>query len=166
MITLSTQKQILNQHGFANMVLDTSTNQKSLHAVNTIEAATIITHFSTKAVYNAPSYLTIQTGNNRHITLLPEFLQYVNHSCQPNVFFDTTLMQLIALKRIEINEEFRFFYPSSEWQMTQAFVCNCGESNCLQVIQGAAYLGSHIIKQYQFTDYIKEQLVKKQLANI
>ncbi len=158
MITLNTQKQIFSQHGFANIVLDASTNQKSLHAGKTIEAATSISPFSAKAVCNAPSYLTIQTGNNKHITLLPDFLQYVNHSCQPNVFFDTTLMQLIALKHIEINEEFRFFYPSSEWQMTQPFVCNCGASNCLQLIQGAAYLSSPIIKQYQFTDYIKQQL--------
>ncbi len=158
MTILTTQKQLLSQHGFANVVLNTSTNQKSLNAVKVIESAELISFFNAKEAYKSPTYLTIQIGSNQHITLMPEFLQYVNHSCEPNVFFDTTLMQLIALKRIEIDEELRFFYPSSEWKMTQSFVCNCSASNCLQLIQGAAYLSSDVVKQYQFTDFIKQQL--------
>ena len=158
MTTLTTQKQILSQHGIVNVLFDTSINQKLLQAVKVIEAAELISPIFVKAIYTSPTFLTIQTGNSQHITLLPEFLQYINHSCAPNVFFDTTLLQLVALKRIEIGEELRFFYPSSEWQMTQSFVCNCGASNCLQLIQGAAYLSSDVVKQYQFTNYIKQQL--------
>ena len=158
MTIITTPKHVLTQHGFANVVLDTCTNQKSLNAVKVIEASELISFFNAKATYSSPTYLTIQTGSNKHITLMPEFLQYINHSCEPNVFFDTTLMQLIALKRIEIDEELRFFYPSSEWKMTQSFVCNCSASNCLQLIQGAAYLSSDVVKHYQFSDFIKQQL--------
>ena len=158
MTTLATQKQLLSQHGFANVVLNTSTNQKSLNAVRVIEAAELISFFNAKETYKLPTYLTVQTGINQHITLMPEFLQYINHSCEPNVFFDTTLMQLIALKHIEIDEELCFFYPSSEWKMTQSFVCNCSASQCLKLIQGAAYLSSDVVKHYQFTDFIKQQL--------
>ena len=158
MTTLATQKQLLSQHGFANVVLNTSTNQKSLNAVRVIEAAELISFFNAKETYKLPTYLTVQTGINQHITLMPEFLQYINHSCEPNVFFDTTLMQLIALKHIEVDEELCFFYPSSEWKMTQSFVCNCSASQCLKLIQGAAYLSSDVVKHYQFTDFIKQQL--------
>jgi hypothetical protein len=160
MTIITTQKKIVSQHGIANVVLDTSTNQKSLNAAKVIESAALISLFNAKEIYNSPTYLTVQTGSNKHITLQPEFLQYINHSCEPNVFLDTSLLQLIALKRIEIDEELRFFYPSSEWQMTQAFVCNCGASNCLQLIQGAAYLSTDVVMQYQFTNFIKQQLAK------
>ena len=68
-----------------------------------------------------PTYLTVQTGTNRHITLMPEFLQYINHSCSPNVFFDTTSMQLICLQPLQPGDEFTFFYPSTEWDNGTAF---------------------------------------------
>ena len=161
MTILATPYQPVSQHGFANVLFNISTNQKSLNAERIIEAGEVISFFSANETFTYPTYLTVQIGTNKHITLMPEFLQYINHSCDPNVFFDTTLMQLVCLKPIAIGEELRFFYPSTEWQMTQQFVCNCGSANCLQLIQGAAYLNSEVAGQYRFTNFIKQQLLSQ-----
>ena len=103
------------------------------------------------------TYLTVQTGEDKHITLQPEFLQYINHSCYPNVFFDTTAMQLVALKEIQPGDELMFFYPSTEWDMSQPFDCFCGTTQCLHRIQGAAYLSDEEAKRYRLTDFINEK---------
>jgi hypothetical protein len=67
-------------------------------------------------------------------------------------------MQVIALKDIEPNEELCFFYPSTELNMAQPFLCYCGSKDCLQNIKGAKYIPSEIIGKYKLTDFIKEQL--------
>ncbi|MBC7720759.1 MAG: SET domain-containing protein-lysine N-methyltransferase [Pedobacter sp.] len=161
MTTTTTPYQTISQHGFANVLLNIDTNQKSLNAEKIIEAGEVISFFNANETFTHPTYLTVQVGTNKHITLMPEFLQYINHSCNPNVFFDTTSMQLVCLKTIIIGEELGFFYPSTEWEMTQQFVCNCGSANCLQLIQGAAYLSSEVAGQYRFTDFIKQQLLSQ-----
>jgi hypothetical protein len=102
----------------------------------------------------------------KHITLQPEFLQYINHSCAPNVFFDTTAMQLVALKEIREGEEMTFFYPSTEWEMIQPFNCYCGSHNCLGQIQGAAFLPKNAWKQYRLTDFIQRQLAKRSARKV
>jgi len=108
-----------------------------------------------------PTYLTVQVGVSKHITLQPEFLQYINHSCDPNVFFDTTAMKLIALKKVNANEELTFFYPSTEWKMTQSFNCYCGSSNCIGEIKGAFYLPRSVRENYRFTDFIQQLMAKR-----
>ena len=161
MITIAAPYQTISQHGFANVLLNVNTNQKSLIAEKNIEVGEVISFFNANETFTHPTYLTVQVGTNKHITLMPEFLQYINHSCEPNVFFDTTLMQLLCLKTIAIGEELRFFYPSTEWEMTQQFVCNCGSPNCLQLIQGATYLSNEVAGRYRFTDFIKQQLLSQ-----
>ena len=161
MTTIANPYQIISQHNFANVLLNADTNQKSLNATIPIKTGEVISFFNARQTFNHPTYLTVQTGIKTHITLMPEFLQYINHSCNPNVFFDTDLMQLICLKPIAIGEELRFFYPSTEWEMTQSFVCNCGSANCLQLVQGAAYLSNDVAAKYRVTNFIKQQLLAK-----
>jgi hypothetical protein len=52
-----------------------------------------------------PNYLTVQIGENRHIRLDPEYLKNINHSCDPNVFFDTAAMEVVALQDIAAGQE-------------------------------------------------------------
>jgi SET domain len=157
MTTIASPYQIISHHAFADVLLNTDTNQKSLNATKPIAVGEVISFFNAKETFTRPTYLTVQVGFNKHITLMPEFLQYINHSCSPNVFFDTTLMQLVCIKEIGLGEELRFFYPSTEWQMDQTFVCNCGATNCLQLIQGASYLSNSAIANHRFTDFIAQQ---------
>jgi hypothetical protein len=154
----SSATSVVSTHSFAEVIENSITGQKSLHALIPLQKGQTICNFFAGEIFDTPNYLTVQVGVDKHITLQPEFLQYSNHSCNPNIFFDTTSMQVIALKDIEPNEELCFFYPSTELNMAQPFLCYCGSKDCLQNIKGAKYIPSEIIGKYKLTDFIKEQL--------
>lgn len=149
---------IISKHGFAEVTGSLLTGQKALLAAIGFKMNEVICAFSAANVYEQPNYLTVQKGLRQHITLQPEFLQYTNHSCAPNVFFDTEAMELIAIRDIERHEEFSFFYPSTEYDMAQPFICYCGESCCLENIRGAKYLSPQILDQYRLTKFIQQQI--------
>jgi SET domain len=153
--------RIISNHGIAEMRQKVSNEQNALFALQSFQPGEVIAEFRAGTIAAEPTYLTVQVDVGKHITLQPEFLQYINHSCDPNVFFDTTLMQLVALKELRAGDEMTFFYPSTEWKMTQSFNCYCGSDNCLGEIKGAAYLSGDITKQYRFTDFIQQQLAKR-----
>jgi hypothetical protein len=149
---------MVSKHGFADIMQNTVTGEKSLHASAFFDAGEVICDFSGSKILDAPNYLTVQTGDSQHIFLQPEFLQYINHSCNPNVFFDTHSMQLIALTAIQPGDEFMFFYPSTEWDMAQPFDCFCGTAQCLHRIQGAAHLTDEQAMRYRLTQFIQEKI--------
>ncbi len=132
--------------------------QHSLHATVFFDEGEIICSFSAKETFTTPSYLTLQTGLHQHISLQPECLQYTNHSCDPNVFFDTEKMELVALRSIQPDDEMVFFYPSTEWQMASPFTCNCGSAKCLGTIAGAASLKEKQLETYRLTRFILLQI--------
>ena len=117
--------RLVSNNGFAEVWKNETTDQQSLHATASFAPGDVICAFHAGTVSAVVTYLTVQVDDDKHITLQPEFLQYINHSCSPTVFFDTTLMQLVCLAEINPGDEFTFFYPSSEWDMDQAFQCNC-----------------------------------------
>ena len=155
------QQTVVSNHTFAEVVKNSATGQNSLHTTVSFMPGDVIINFTAGITQSYATYLTVQTGEDTHITLLPEFLQYINHSCAPNVFFDTTTMQLVCLKELKPGDEFTFFYPSTEWEMAQPFVCNCGDAACLQLINGAAHLSVETLAKYRLTGFIKSQLRKK-----
>lgn len=121
----------------------------------------IVQIFSAKEYLQQPTYLSVQIEDNTHIHLLPEVLQFTNHSCEPNTFFDTRTGEVIAIRNIQVNEEITFFYPATEWSMTQPFKCCCNTDSCLGLVQGAAHLDSHVIINYRFSDYIQKKLFQQ-----
>ncbi len=157
-IASTSSTKIVSSHFFAEVIENIATSQKSLHALIPLKKAEVISKFSAGQIFDTPNYLTVQTGISEHITLLPKFLQYANHSCNPNIFFDTTTMEVIALRDIEPSEELCFFYPSTELDMAQPFICYCGSKDCLQNIRGAIHIPSDTLGRYKLTDFIKEQL--------
>ena len=86
---------------FARVVRNPATGQFSLHATAFFDQGEIICEFGAAEIVDTPSYKTLQFGLKKHILLSPECLQYTNHSCDPNVFFDTDNLQLIALKAVQ-----------------------------------------------------------------
>ena len=158
--------RIISNHGIAEMRQKVSNEQNALFALQSFQPGEVIAEFWAGTIAAEPTYLTVQIDVGKHITLQPEFLQYINHSCDPNVFFDTTLMQLVALREVKSGDEMTFFYPSTEWKMTQSFNCYCGSSNCLGEIRGASYLPDDITKQYRFTDFIQQQLAKRSARKV
>jgi SET domain len=155
---INQEYKVVSHHQIAEVRISNSTNQQSLHALRSYAAGEVFIPFTAGITQSSPTYLTVQTGLNRHITLKPEFLQYINHSCEPNVFFDTTDMNLVCLQPLQPGDEMCFFYPSTEWDMDQPFVCNCGSSKCLQLINGAANLTEETLKRYRLSDFIRQQL--------
>jgi hypothetical protein len=151
----------VSDHGFAVVRQRLANKQNALFALRSFQPGEVISDFSAGTIAAEPTYLTVQVDIGKHITLQPEFLQYINHSCAPNVFFNTSTLQLIALKELRVNEEMTFFYPSTEWKMTQPFQCYCGSPACLGDIRGAAYLPKQVWKQYRLTDFIQQQLAKR-----
>lgn len=119
-----------------------------------------IAELGSKAILEQPNYLTVQIGDQEHILLDPEFLQYINHSCEPNVFFDTSQMLVTCLRKIYVGEAMTFFYPSTEWSMAQEFDCLCSTEKCIGKIQGAAYLSLNVLQNHSLTKYIKQQAYK------
>jgi hypothetical protein len=167
MVTLTNPRyRTISDHNFAVVQQSLTTNQKALFAQQLFQPGEMIAEFSAGTIAAEPTYLTVQVDTGKHITLQPEFLQYINHSCAPNVFFNTTTMQLVALKEIHEGEEMTFFYPSTEWEMKQPFNCYCGSDNCLGQIQGAAYLPKNVWKQYRLTDFIQQQLAKRSARKV
>lgn len=154
--TLAPNKQVVIN--FASVLTDSTTNQKSLHSNQKFSVADVMIQFKVGSVVASPNYLTVQIEAQKHFIFEPCYLQYLNHSCNPNVFVDTNTHQLIALQNIEVGDELTYFYPSTEWAMAQPFTCNCGNKNCLQVIQGAAYLPVSILKQYRLSTFIQQML--------
>jgi hypothetical protein len=160
-ILINPEYRVVSDHHVAQMRQRISNQQNALFALQSFLPGEMIAEFWAGTIAAEPTYLTVQVDVGKHITLQPEFLQYINHSCDPNVFFDTTLMKVIALRPIMANEEFTFFYPSTEWKMTQSFNCYCGSSLCLGEIRGAAYLPEDLSKQYRLTDFIQQRLAKR-----
>lgn len=162
MDTLTTPAyRVISNHVIAEMRQKVSNEQNALFALRNWQPGEVIADFSAGTISAKPTYLTVQVGIDKHITLQPEFLQYINHSCNPNVFFDTTTMQLVALREVKEEEEMTFFYPSTEWKMTQSFNCYCGHAGCLGDIRGAAYLSKEARERYRLTDFIQQQLAKR-----
>jgi hypothetical protein len=162
METLTTPAyRMISNHGIAEMRRKFSNGQNALFTLRSFRRGEIIAGFSAGTISAEPTYLTIQLGIRKHITFDPEFLQYINHSCEPNVFFDTTAMNLVALKNLKAEEEMTFFYPSTEWRMAQPFNCYCRGADCLRKIRGAAYLPKEALERYRFTDFIQQQLTRR-----
>lgn len=136
-------------------------SQKALYSDRAYHANEVICSFGDRGVFTEPSKYTVQAGPNRHILLSPAYLEYANHSCDPNIFFDTTTMQVICIKDIRPGDEITFFYPSTEWDMAEPFACHCNAYDCLYQIQGAAHLSDQALAKYRLTDFIKQELAKR-----
>lgn len=135
-----------------------ATGQHALKALHPISMHATVHRFSAKERLQHPTYLSVQVAEHEHIHLWPEYLQYTNHSCEPNVFFDTHQLEMIAIRPINTGDEITYFYPSTEWSMAQAFECHCQSPRCLGLIKGAAHLDADTIARYRFTTHIQAKL--------
>lgn len=157
MSTTTITTVLISNHGFAEKLLQPETNHHLLVSTKAFEPGDIVSSFGSSEVYSTASKYTVQVTDDKHIILSPEFLQFINHSCNPNLFFNTTKMELTALQPIAPGDEFTFFYPSTEWDMAEPFHCLCGTAQCLGVIKGAKNIASDVLNNYQLTDFIQSK---------
>ena len=156
--------QLVETNEIGEVRKDPESGQLAIFTNRKINAEETVSRFGAREEKKAPTYLTVQLDASHHILIKPLFLQYINHSCSPNCFFDTTNLTVVALRDIACEEELSFFYPSSEWDMSQPFVCNCGNATCLQLINGASRLNNSTLNNYQLTNFIQQQVQGKKQA--
>jgi len=103
----------------------------------------------------SPNKYSIQIGEDEHISPFSEapmdgssHFRFINHSCEPNSYFNIPYRSLIALKDIDANTEVNFHYCTTEYEMASPFKCMCGAVDCLSEIKGFRYL----------PDYKKEEI--------
>ena len=85
----------------------------------------------------------LQIGEDEYLESTEEFDNYLNHSCEPNCFIDSTTMELTTLREIEVGEELSFDYNITEYDLVVHdcdFDCQCGTSSCLGRVEGFRYL--------------------------
>ena len=160
-IQTETAYEIISRHEIGDIRMNTTTRNLSCHSKNAYQPGEIMGNFSGGTTQNHATYLTIQIGKDHHVFFEPVYLQYINHSCDPNMFFDTTAMHHVCILPIEPGDELGWFYPSTEWDMVQPFECNCGSKNCLQSINGAAHISLDKLSKYRLSDFILQQLKQK-----
>jgi hypothetical protein len=102
--------------------------------------------------------MTAQVDDSKHVMLQPEWLQFINHSCDPNIYFDTSGKQLMALRDIAPGDELVFFYPSTEWDMSDPFQCRCSAACCCGTVSGAACMDFEVLARHRLSPYILRKL--------
>ncbi len=122
---------------------------------NPFASGDLIYQFSRYRVTTRPTYQTIQISTDKHIDHL-DVLAYLNHSCSPNTLIDTKNLSVTAARKIRAGEELTFFYPATEWEMAQPFICCCKAPGCLGLIAGAKYLSMDILNLYRISPHILE----------
>jgi hypothetical protein len=125
----------------------------------------VLHRFHARKTLARPTYLTVQMGPAEHILLGPEFLQYINHGCEPNVHFDVARREIVCLRDIAAGEEILFFYPSTELDMDRPFACRCGAPSCLGAIRGAAHLPSEVLSRFVLNDHVASSLLSGAAQN-
>ena len=137
------------------VITDKTRGFRTLVARKNFAFGDILSRFYSVEESTYPNRYSVQVEEFRHIILYPLPLQYISHSCDPNVFFDTQVGNIICLKPIQVGDPITYFYPSTEWEMADAFLCQCRSEWCLGRIQGAKYLPTNILNCYELTRHIR-----------
>jgi hypothetical protein len=121
---------------------------KGVFAAGDIRQSSIIFYLK-GTISKRPSKYTIQIGNKRHLNLptirkanddLNYCWQYLNHSCGPNGYVNTSELTFRALRDIKRGEEITFNYLTTESEMAVPFHCHCGSPDCFGFIRGGKFL--------------------------
>ncbi|WP_437959940.1 SET domain-containing protein-lysine N-methyltransferase [Sorangium sp. So ce119] len=134
--------------------------QRCVRSLAAFAAGDVLQPFGAAVVHDRPDRMTLQLSQHQHIDLEPGFLAFINHSCDPNAYFDVELRALVALRPIAPGDEIAFFYPSTEWAMSSPFECRCGSARCLRRIAGASELPPAVLAEYRLAPHIARQLAQ------
>ena len=113
-----------------------------LHALRSIAPGEVVFPLEGRPV-NQPTRFTIQVGAYAHLDPISEQASpwgYLNHGCDPNVAIDVRRRAIVARRPIAAGDELRFDYNTTEWELAEPFVCNCGSPTCVGVALGFAHV--------------------------
>jgi hypothetical protein len=128
---------------------------KHLVASRDVKKGEVILVAPNHVLKEAPCRFSIQVSHDLH-ALFDLSVSFLNHSCEPNLFVDTQSFAIRALSDISENSPFGFFYPSTEWEMKNPFVCLCGSENCMKLVDGAKSIRQETLRLYQVNLHIDE----------
>jgi len=124
---------------------------------------------------HSPSRFSLQVDVDLHIDVKQEKLaanpdsylwRYLNHSCNPNCYFEPGTLSLIALKDIPQNEELTINYLFTEAEMAHPFVCSCGETGCYGEIRGFNFhKNKEVLRELPYLANHLKQLKKMQVMH-
>ncbi|MBI2571173.1 MAG: SET domain-containing protein-lysine N-methyltransferase [Candidatus Schekmanbacteria bacterium] len=126
---------------------------KHLIAGRSFKAGQIVSNLLCVSQRSNPTRYTVQIGFYQHADIAFPWPS-ANHSCAPNLLFDTTRMLITATREIRQGDELTYFYPSTEWDMAEPFLCLCRSEQCLQHIRGARHLPPDVLSRYYFNPHI------------
>ncbi|KAJ3158511.1 hypothetical protein HDU86_002736 [Geranomyces michiganensis] len=104
---------------------------------------------------------SVQIDTDRHIELHSE-LVFMNHSCDPSANIETESMHVVAARDLKEGDELTFFYPSSEWEMSQPFACWCGAEKCIKQVSGAKDVPADGLANKYLTPHIRALLAARE----
>ena len=125
-----------------SVVIVKNSSSVSLHAMRSFAPGEVVFPLEGQPVRQATRY-TIQVGPNSHLDPVDERespWRFLNHGCDPNVAIDTARRVIVARRPIAAHEEIRFDYNTTEWELAESFVCNCGAPQCVGVAMGFGHL--------------------------
>jgi hypothetical protein len=73
-----------------------------------------------------------------------------------------TLSVLAGPRGLRPGDELTFFYPSTEWQMAQAFDCFCGTPSCRGRISGAGNMDPKALEGVWLNGFVREMMWEKE----
>ena len=98
---------------------------------------------------NAATRYSVQIDEKIHIDLGHQPLElildryywrFMNHHCEPSAILRGR--EVYAARAIAAWEEITFNYNTTEYEMAEAFACQCGSARCLGIVQGFKSLSS------------------------
>jgi uncharacterized membrane protein YeiB len=125
--------EIIREAGFA-----------SLHAARFFARGEVVFPLRGRPVAR-PTRFSIQVASDAHLDPISDSASpwgCLNHGCDPNVAIDVPRRAIVARRPIAAGEQLRFDYCTTEWELAEPFVCNCGAATCVGVAMGFAHLSS------------------------
>jgi hypothetical protein len=130
-----------------------------------LPAGALFSRIDTATAAPQPTWASVQISADKHIDLNSD-LVYCNHSCAPSLEFDMMRMEVRVARdieggRLEVGDILTFFYPSTEWNMSRPFHCECKHSRCKGWISGSGQMKRAQLDGYWLNWHIRELLEKE-----
>ena len=108
------------------------TEQTAIYTTREISRGEILFDLSNSPKITTNNRYAITIDSQTYIDTIGSDGKYINHSCDPNVFFDKTSLRFIAKMNIAKDEMITYDYSTTELpnQMVEPFKCLCGSSKC------------------------------------
>ncbi|KAI8925557.1 hypothetical protein BC831DRAFT_460448 [Entophlyctis helioformis] len=114
---------------------------------------------------SAKAWTSVQIDRDTHVELNSE-LVFMNHSCDPSIHIDAVEMCVVAGRDLAEGDELTFFYPSTEWDMSQPFTCWCGAADCLRRIDGSKHIPRCLLGSRYLSKHIQALLAEREASGV